>query len=80
MRLGWQEADLATRRKSDPAKMAIAGRLRRETTLPVRWLAARVQIGTSKGARAVLFRWANETNNARPLMTTCTQLELKSLV
>src|SRR2546422_10242446 len=30
--LGWSESDLATRRKSDPAKLAIAARLRKETT------------------------------------------------
>ena len=31
--LGWQQADLATHRKSDPAKLQIAARLRKETTL-----------------------------------------------
>jgi hypothetical protein len=31
-RRGWQEADLAARRKGDAAKVAIAQRLRRETT------------------------------------------------
>jgi len=34
-RLGWSEAELAARRRSDPAKLAIAARLRRETMLPI---------------------------------------------
>jgi hypothetical protein len=34
-RLGWQELDLASRRKRDPAKFGIALRLRRETALSV---------------------------------------------
>ncbi len=34
-RLGWKQSDLAARRKSDPAKLAIAARLRKETTLSI---------------------------------------------
>jgi hypothetical protein len=55
-RRGWTESDLAARRRSDPDKLAIAVRLRNETTLPVKWIAARVQIGTAKGAKSVLHR------------------------
>jgi hypothetical protein len=33
---------------------AIAARLRIETTLPIKWIAARVQIGTAKRAKSVL--------------------------
>ena len=36
---GWQESELATRRRSDPGKLAIAARLRSETTLPIKWIA-----------------------------------------
>ncbi len=56
-RLGWTEADLAVRRKSDPLKLAIAARLRRETTLTLKAIAARVQLGTSKGANTNLHKW-----------------------
>ena len=56
-RLGWTEADLAVRRKSDPLKLAIAARLRRETTLTLKAIAARVQLGTSKGANTKLHKW-----------------------
>src|ERR1035441_5578209 len=48
-RRGWQESELATRRRSDPGKLASAARLRSETTLPIKWIAARVQSGTAKG-------------------------------
>jgi hypothetical protein len=56
-RLGWRERDLATRRKSDPDKLALGGRLRRETTLSIKWIAARLHLGTSKGANSNLHRW-----------------------
>ena len=48
-RRGWQESELATRGHSDPGKLASAARLPSETTLPIKWIAARVQIGTAKG-------------------------------
>jgi hypothetical protein len=56
-RLGWREEDLAQRRKGDPGKMAIAARLRRETTLTVKAIAARLHLGTSKSANTRLHRW-----------------------
>jgi len=49
-RLGWKEGDLEKRRKNDPDKLEIAARLRRETTLSVKDIAARMHLGTSKGA------------------------------
>ena len=56
-RQGWQETDFRTRRKSDPAKLEIAARLRRETTLSIKAIAARVHLGTSKAANARLHRY-----------------------
>jgi putative transposase len=56
-RLRWKEADLAARPKGDPAKLALAARLRRETTLTLKDIAARVHLGTSKSANARLHRW-----------------------
>jgi hypothetical protein len=44
-RLGWKEADLAARRKGDPEKLKLAVRLREETTVTVKWIAARLQMG-----------------------------------
>jgi REP element-mobilizing transposase RayT len=56
-RLGWKETELASRRKSDPAKLAIAARLRKETTLSIKSIAALVHLGTSKSANARLRNW-----------------------
>jgi hypothetical protein len=53
-RRGWLEADLVRRRKSDPDKLAIAARLRRETTLQLKAIAVRAHLGTSKTANAKL--------------------------
>ena len=43
--LGWTEADLEQRRKSDPGKVAIARRLREETTMTLAWIARRLRMG-----------------------------------
>ena len=56
-RLKWKEKELALRNKSDPAKLAIAGRLRKETTLTVKRIAERLHLGTPKSANALLHRW-----------------------
>ena len=56
-RLGWQESELARRRKNDPAKLAIAARLRTETTLSIKRIAERVGLGTSKSANGKLHAW-----------------------
>ena len=56
-RLDWQERDLASRRKSDPDKLALGNLLRQQTTLSIKWIAARLHLGTSKGANANLHRW-----------------------
>jgi hypothetical protein len=56
-RLRWTENDLTERPKSDPAKLAMAARLRRETTLTLPWVAARRRLGSWKSANAKLRRW-----------------------
>ncbi len=61
-RLGWTEADLARRHKSDPAKLELATRLRRETTLTVKAIAAPLHLGTSKTARRRLQQRKGEQN------------------
>jgi hypothetical protein len=65
-RLGWTEADLAARRKSDPLKLAIAARLRKETTLSLKAIAARVHLGTSKGANTNLHKWMQAGASKKP--------------
>jgi REP element-mobilizing transposase RayT len=42
----WNESTLAARRKGDPAKVGMAQRLRRETTVTLAWIAQRLQMGT----------------------------------
>jgi hypothetical protein len=64
-RLGWTERELAARSKGDPGKLALAARLRRETTLTLRAIAARVHLGTSKSANARLHQWMRKS--ASPL-------------
>jgi REP element-mobilizing transposase RayT len=66
-RLGWKETDLASQPKSDPAKLAIAARLRRETTLSIKAIAARVHLGTSKSANARLHAAMNGTKLLQPM-------------
>jgi len=44
--LGWQELDLEFRRKGDPGKLKLALRLRSETTMTLKWIAQRLQMGT----------------------------------
>jgi hypothetical protein len=46
-RHGWREADLLTRRSSDPVKLEMAARLRRVTTLSLKAIAKPVQLGSS---------------------------------
>src|SRR5690606_8223677 len=53
----WNARDLEKRAKGDPAKVAIAGRLRAETTVTVAWLAERLQMGTAGYVNNRLYRW-----------------------
>ncbi len=67
-RLGWKESTVSSRRKSDPGKLALAARLRRETTMTLKWIAERVGLGTSKSANAKLHQWMKTDGgtNAKP--------------
>jgi REP-associated tyrosine transposase len=59
-RRGWAERELARRRKGDPGKVALADRLRRETTMTLAWIAQRLQMGT-KTHLAHLLYWRRRT-------------------
>ena len=59
-RLGWSAEDLARRPKNDPGKLAIGVRLRRETTLTIKAIAARLKLGAYNTANARLHRAMNE--------------------
>ena len=81
-RRGWTESDLSARRRSDPDKLAIAVRLRNETSLPVKWIGARVQIGTVKRAKSVRHRSGRGQHQHKPARADepCAQLEFQSTV
>jgi REP element-mobilizing transposase RayT len=54
--LGWSEQDLQGRRKSDPQKVRIAARLRRETTMTLDWIAGRLSMGAATHVASLLQR------------------------
>ena len=60
-RLHWTSTDLSARPRSHPAKLALAARLRQETTLSVKQIAARLHLGKPKGARTNLHKFMNRS-------------------
>lgn len=63
----WSEQELVARPKSHPVKLALAARLRQETTLSVKQIAERLHLGAPKGARTNLHKFMNHspTDNAQ---------------
>ena len=61
-----READLALRRKADPVKMALARRLRRETTLPLKWICDRLALGSWQAASRPLYEQNVELQGTDP--------------
>jgi REP element-mobilizing transposase RayT len=67
-RVKWKEPDLKAHPKNDPVKLAMAMRLRRETTLTIRAIAGRLQMGSWKSLNNKLYLAGKaklETNNAK---------------
>jgi hypothetical protein len=54
-RRGWPEATLGLRRKGDAEKVKLAVRLRRETTMTVKWIAERLRMGTPTHLAHLLY-------------------------
>jgi hypothetical protein len=52
----WNEVALKTRPKGDPAKVALATRLRAETTMTVGWIAERLEMGSRGYLNHLLYR------------------------
>ena len=65
-RLDWTPSDLLVRERSHPSKLALAARLRRETTLSVKQIAERLHLGSSKGARTNLHKFMNDSSAGTP--------------
>jgi REP element-mobilizing transposase RayT len=62
--LGWTARDLQGRRKGDPHKVRIAARLRRETTMTLEWIAARLCMGAATHVAALLQRHGRKAQNS----------------
>jgi hypothetical protein len=69
----WTQSDLASHQKSHPLKLALAARLRQETTLSVKQIAERLHLGKHKGARPSLHKFMNNT----PAKTVQTHLNIE---
>ena len=65
-RLRWTQDDLVTRQKSHPEKLALAARLRQETTLSVKQIAESLHLGKPKGARTNLHKFMNRSQAGGP--------------
>lgn len=66
VRLQWTENDLVLRHKSHPSKLALAARLRQETTLSVKQIAQRLHLGQPKGARTNLHKFLHSSPGHSP--------------
>jgi len=51
----WGEKERAGRRKGDKAKMEVAERLRRETTMTLAWIASRLRMGTAARVAHLIY-------------------------
>jgi hypothetical protein len=51
-RRGWDHKELKRRRKADPGKVQVAGRLRKETSMSWQWIAAALTMGAAGYAAA----------------------------
>jgi len=56
---GWTEAHLTSRRKGDGFKVALAAKLRRETTVTLSWIAERLHMGVRGHLTHLLYREAH---------------------
>jgi len=64
-RMGWREADLRARRKGEPRKVDLAWKLRSQTTMPLAWIAERLNMGT-RGHLAWLLQQRGKSRPAAP--------------
>jgi REP element-mobilizing transposase RayT/ribosomal protein L39E len=64
-RMGWSEADLSARRKGERGKVQLARELRSNTTMPLAWIAARLNMG-SRGHLAWLLQGRGRGRRAAP--------------
>ncbi|MCX6926499.1 MAG: hypothetical protein NT154_25315 [Verrucomicrobia bacterium] len=65
-RMGWSEADLKARRKGEPRKVELAWQLRSQTTMPLAWIAERLNLGT-RGHLAWLLQRRGQSRLTTPV-------------
>jgi hypothetical protein len=63
--MGWSEAALRARRKGEPRKVELAWELRSQTTMPLTWIADRLNRGT-RGHLAWLLHHRGQSRLALP--------------
>jgi hypothetical protein len=63
--MGWSEADLKARWKGEPRKVELAWELRAQTTMPLAWIAERLNMGT-RGHLAWLLQRRGQSRLAAP--------------
>ncbi len=63
-RLGWKESHLQKLAKTHPAKLAMAARLRQETTVTMQWITTRLHMGARSTLNAALYQWRKEHEQA----------------
>ncbi len=64
-RMVWSEADLRAQRKGEPRQVDSASELRSQTTLPLAWVAERLNLGT-RGHLARLLQQRGKSQPAAP--------------
>ena len=64
-RMGWSEADLRSHRKGEPRKVDLAWELGSQTTMPLAWIAERLNLGT-RGHLAWLLQQRGKSQPAAP--------------
>jgi hypothetical protein len=64
-RMRCSEADLRAQRKGEPRKVHLAWELRSQTTMPLAWIAERVNMGT-RGHLAWLLQQRGKNRHAAP--------------
>jgi hypothetical protein len=69
--LGWDAQALRGRRKSDPRKVRIAARLRRETTMTLEWIVNRLCMGAATHVAHLLQHKNDQPSNHRLVKKLC---------
>jgi hypothetical protein len=63
----WKESEFGERRKGDEEKVEIAARLRRETTMTLKWIAKRLNMGTWTHVSNCLVRKRKQNEKCQQL-------------